>query len=173
MDKKIRIRKGFGLNNLIDFLQEIIDNTGKGIIGYIKSQLILMTITFISFSIGLYIIGVPLALLIGLGIAILDIVPVLGSGIVMIPWSLINFISGNTDMGTKLAILYIILTILRQIIEPKITGDQIGLRPIYTFIATMLGSLIIGPAGVIAGPIIAIIINSIYKAKKKRDKNKN
>lgn len=85
----------------------------------------------------------------------------------MVPWSLISFISGNTDMGTKLAILYVILTIFRQVIEPKITGDQIGLRPLYTFVATALGSLILGPVGVIAGPIIAIIINSIYKAKKR------
>lgn len=145
---------------------KIIDDTGKGIIGYIKSQIILMIITFISFSVGLYIIGAPLSILIGLGIAILDIVPVLGSGLVMIPWSIINFISGNTDMGTKLAILYVVLTIFRQVIEPKITGDQIGLRPLYTFAATILGSLILGPIGVIGGPIIAIIISSIYKAKK-------
>ncbi|MGN9164465.1 AI-2E family transporter [Tissierellaceae bacterium HCP3S3_D8] len=154
------------MNNFIEFIIKIIDDTGKGIIGYIKSQIILMIITFISFSVGLYIIGAPLPILIGLGIAILDIVPVLGSGLVMIPWSLINFISGNTDMGTKLAILYVALTIFRQVIEPKITGDQIGLRPLYTFAATVLGSLILGPIGVIGGPIIAIIINSIYKAKK-------
>lgn len=157
------------MNNLIDLIREIIEETGKGIIAYIKSQLILMIITFISVSIGLYIIGAPLPILIGLGTAILDIVPVLGSGIVMIPWSLISFISGNTDMGTKLAILYVTLTIFRQVIEPKITGYQIGLRPLYTFAATVLGSLILGPVGVIAGPIIAVIINSIYKAKKKRD----
>lgn len=157
------------MNNLIDFIKEIIDDTGKGIMGYIKSQLILMTITFIAYSIGLYIIGAPLPILIGLGIAILDIIPVLGSGLVIIPWSLISFISGNTDMGIKLAILYVTLTIFRQVIEPKITGDQIGLRPFYTFAATVLGSLILGPVGVIAGPIIAVIINSIYKVKKKRD----
>ncbi len=156
------------MKNFTDFIMEIIDDTGKGIIGYIKSQLILMTITFISFSIGLYIIGAPVPMLIALGIAILDIIPVLGSGLVMIPWSLINFISGNIDMGTKLAILYIILTIIRQIIEPKITGDQIGLRPLYTFTATVLGSLMLGPIGVMAGPIIAIVINSIYKVKKEK-----
>lgn len=157
------------MNNLIDFIKEIIDDTEKGIVGYIKSQLILMAITFIAYSIGLYIIGAPLPILIGLGIAILDVIPVLGSGLVIIPWSLISFISGNTDMGIKLAILYVALTIFRQLIEPKITGDQIGLRPLYTFVVTILGSLILGPVGVVAGPIIAVIINSIYKAKKKRD----
>ncbi len=157
------------MNNLIDFIKEIIDDTEKGIVGYIKSQLILMAITFIAYSIGLYIIGgAPLPILIGLGIAILDVIPVLGSGLVIIPWSLISFISGNTDMGIKLAILYVALTIFRQLIEPKITGDQIGLRPLYTFVVTILGSLILGPVGVVAGPIIAVIINSIYKAKKEK-----
>lgn len=158
------------MKNIIDFITEIINDTGKGIVGYIKSQLILMTITFIAFSIGLYIIGAPLPILIALGIAILDIVPILGSGLVMIPWSIISFISGDTDMGTKLAILYVCLVILRQIIEPKITGDQIGVRPLYTFAATVLGSIILGPIGVIAGPIIAVIINSILRVKKKWDK---
>lgn len=87
----------------------------------------------------------------------------------MIPWSIVSFVSGNIDMGTKLVILYIALTILRQILEPKIMGAQIGVRPLYTLVATVLGSLLLGPVGVIAGPIIAVIINSIYIAKKSRD----
>ena len=155
------------MNNIIEFIMQIFKDTGKGIKGYFKSQLILMIITFITFSIGLSIIGASFPILIALGIAILDIIPVLGSGIVMIPWSIISFISGNTDKGIKLAILYVALTILRQIIEPKITGDQIGIKPLYTFAATVLGSLLFGPIGVIVGPIIAVLINSIYRAKKK------
>ncbi len=163
--------RGFVLNNIIDFIIQIINDTEKGIRGYIKSQLILMTITFVILSVGLTIIGAPLPILIALGISILDIVPVLGSGFVMIPWSIISFISGNTYMGTRLAILYASLAILRQIIEPKIMGAQIGIRPLYTFAATVLGSLILGPVGVIAGPIIAVVISSIYRTKKRMDDN--
>ena len=157
------------MNNIMDFIFQIIEDTGKGVKGYIKSQFILMGITFIILSVGFTIIDVSWAILIALGIAILDILPVIGSGIIMIPWSIISFIFGNTDMGIKLAVLYVSLAIIRQIIEPKIVGDQIGIRPLYTFFATILGSLILGPIGVILGPLIVVIISSIYRTKKKWD----
>lgn len=157
------------MKNIFDMMIEIINDTGKGIKGYIKSQLILMVITFIIISIGLLIIGIPWAILIALIIAILDILPVVGSGLVMVPWSIVNFIKGDIDTGIYLAILYVVLTILRQIIEPKIIGDQIGVRPLYTFIATILGSLTLGPVGVVVGPMIVVIISSIYRVKKKWD----
>ena len=157
------------MNNIIDLLNQLIKDTGKGIKGYLKAQLMLMFSTFIIFCIGLVIIDAPLPILIALIIAILDIVPILGSGIVMIPWSIISFISGNNSMGINLAILYVVATITRQIIEPKITGDQIGIRPIYTFIATLIGSMIFGPIGVIAGPIIVVILKSLYEIKNKTE----
>ena len=72
-------------------------------------------------------------------------------------------------MGINLAYIYVVVTITRQIIEPKITGDQIGIRPIYTFIATLIGSMIFGPIGVIAGPIIVVILKSLYEIKNKTE----
>ena len=150
----------------MEFLLQIIKDTGKGIRGYIKSQLILMLMTFGILSVGLKIIEVPMAILISLGIAILDILPIIGSGIVMVPWSIISFISGNNQMGKSLAIIYISLLIIRQILEPRILGKEIGVKPIYTFISTVMGSIILGPIGVIVGPLIAVIINSIIKIKK-------
>ncbi len=155
------------MNNKKDFIGEIIKDTGKGIKGYIKSQIKLMLITFIILSIGLTLIGAPLPVLIAGGISLLDIIPVLGSGIVMLPWSIINFIMGNKDMGGNLAILYVALVILRQFIEPKIIGKEIGVRPLYTFIATILGAIVLGPIGVILGPLAAVVINSIIKIRKR------
>ena len=144
----------------MEFILKIIKDTGKGIKGYIKSQLILMLITFIILAISLTIIKAPMAILIALGISILDLLPIVGSGIIMIPWSIINFISGNNQMGIKLGIIYFVLIIIRQILEPRILGKEIGIRPLYTFLATILGSLILGPIGVILGPLIAVVINS-------------
>ena len=147
----------------MEFLLQIVKDTGKGIKGYIKSQLILMIITLIILSISLTIIGAPYPILIAMGISLLDILPIVGSGIVMVPWSIISFIVGNNQMGINLAIIFAILVITRQIIEPRILGKEIGIRPLYTFIATIFGSLILGPIGVILGPLIAVIINSVLK----------
>lgn len=147
----------------MEFLLQIIKDTGKGIKGYIKSQLILMIITFIILSISLTIIDVPYSILISLGISILDILPIVGSGIVMVPWAIISFIVGNNQQGVNLAIVYAVLIIIRQIVEPRILGKEIGIRPLYTFIATILGSMILGPIGVILGPLIAVVINSVLK----------
>ncbi|CAK7026093.1 AI-2E family transporter [Tissierella carlieri] len=157
------------MDNKKDFLKQIMNDTGKGIKGYMKAQVTLMIITFIILGIGLTIIDAKHPILISAGIAILDIIPVLGAGIVMIPWVVINFIIGNKDMGADLATLYVILVILRQFIEPKIVGKEIGVRPLYTFIATILGSIILGPIGIILGPLAAVIISSIMKTKKKTD----
>lgn len=147
----------------MEFLLQIIKDTGKGIKGYIKSQLILMIITLIILSISLTIIDVPHPILISLGISILDILPIVGSGIVMVPWAIISFIVGNNQLSISLAIVYAILIIIRQIIEPRILGKEIGIRPLYTFVATILGSMILGPIGVILGPLIAVVINSVLK----------
>lgn len=148
-----------------DDLRRIFRDTKKGVKGYFKAQLTLMVMTFLIFSIGLVIIDVDFPLLIGFVIAILDIVPVLGSGIVMIPWVIISLIQGNSQRALGLAIVYVVATLIRQLIEPKITGDKIGIRPLYTFIATILGSLIFGPVGIILGPIVAVIIKSIINVK--------
>ncbi|NLY45008.1 MAG: AI-2E family transporter [Tissierella sp.] len=149
-----------------DKFRRVINDTKKGIEGYFKAQLILMAMTFIIFSIGLVIIDAPYPLLIGFIIAIVDVLPVLGSGIIMIPWSIISLVGGNSDFAIALAIVYVMATLIRQILEPKITGDKIGIRPLYTFIATIIGTLIFGPIGIILGPIIAVIIKSITNINK-------
>lgn len=144
-----------------DNFRRILKDTKKGIEGYFKAQIILMIMTFIIFSIGFVIIDAPYSLLIAFIIAILDILPVIGSGVIMIPWTVISLISGNSDLALGLAIVYVVATLIRQIIEPKIMGDKIGVRPLYTFIATIVGMMVFGPIGVILGPLIAVVIKSI------------
>lgn len=157
------------MRTYIDYLREVLNMSSIGIKGYIKAQIKLMIITFLILSIGLYFIGIDKFILKAFGIAIVDIFPVLGSGIVMIPWAISFFVRNSINTGVYLILLYISLVIIRQIIEPKILGDSIGLRPIYTLAATILGSLFLGPFGVILGPIVAIILNSIYTIKKRED----
>lgn len=149
-----------------DKIRRVINDAKKGIGGYFKAQLIMMLMTFIIFSIGLVLIDAPFPLLFGFIIAVVDVLPVLGSGIIMIPWTIISFIKGSSDFAIALAIVYLVATLVRQILEPKIIGDKIGIRPLYTFIATIAGSLIFGPIGIILGPIISVIIKSISDISK-------
>ena len=150
------------MNNLMELLDVIIKDSLKGIKGYFKSRLIILGIVFVILSVGFVIIKAPMPLLIAFLIALLDIVPLLGAGLAMIPWGIIAYFGGSKELGVGVFVLYFVLTILKQFIEPKVLGKQIGIRPLYTFIATVLGTLIFGPIGLILGPIIAIIINSIY-----------
>lgn len=153
------------MKDIIGLLNQIIRDTGRGVKGYFRAQLTLMFITFIILVIGLNIIDIRFSVLIAIGIALVDILPIVGSGIVMIPWSLINFILGNSELGKGLAILYVILLVSRQFIEPYVLGKSIGVRPLYTFLATIIGSIILGPIGIIIGPLIAAVITSIFRLK--------
>lgn len=157
------------MQKYLDYIEEVLNLAGIGIKGYLKAQVKLFFITFLILSFGLYFIGIDKFILKALGIAIVDVVPVVGSGIIMIPWAISFFIRSSVNTGFYIIILYITLVIIRQIIEPIILGDGIGLRPIYTLLATILGSVFLGPFGVILGPIIGIILNSIYTVQKKKE----
>ncbi len=153
-----------------DFLWNVMKDTGKGIKGYLKAQLKLIGVTFLILFVGLDLMDIAHPFLISLGISTLDLIPVLGIGIVLIPWSIISFLMGNTDIATQIAILFVIAVILRQVLEPIIVGRHIGIKPIYTFIATILGSIVLGPIGIILGPVIAILITSIQNNRNSQKK---
>lgn len=149
-----------------EIINRILSDMGRGVKGYLKSQLILVTISFITLLVGLSILDLRFSILIALAIALVDILPVLGSGIIMVPWSLISFISGNVELGRGLAILYVILLVSRQLIEPYVLGKNIGVRPLYTFLATIIGSIVLGPIGIVVGPLIAVVVTSIIRVVK-------
>ena len=119
----------------------------------IRSYILIMSITFIELSIALTIIGVNNSILIALCIAIFDILPVLGTGGVMIPWTVITLVLGNFKLAAGLAITYVIVTIIRNIIEPKIVGGQLGLHPIVTLSSMFAGVQMLGAVGLFGFPI--------------------
>lgn len=84
--------------------------------------------------------------------------PILGTGSILVPWSIIAFIMGNTKIGIGMLVLYILITVVKQIIEPKIVGQQIGLHPIITLILMYVGVNLMGLLGLLALPILATIL---------------
>ena len=108
-------------------------------------------------SLGLWFLHIPWFVLVALIVAMLDIVPFFGAGLVMIPWALIVLLTGNQHLAIGLAVLYFIQFMCRQITEPLLLGKRIGLRPAVVFLATIAGSFLLGPAGFLLGPFLAML----------------
>ena len=137
----------------------------KALYAYAKGQFIIMVIVSSICIIGLTIIGSPYSLLIGLGIGLFDIIPILGAGGILVPWALYSFLSGNFGFGIGLLIIYGVLFITRQIIEPKIVANKMGIHPIILLMSIYLGLRILGPFGIILGPLTTIALKTILEAK--------
>ena len=110
----------------------------------IRSYALIMSITFVELSIGLTVVGIENAVVIALLIAVFDILPVLGTGGIMIPWAAITAIQGEFKLALALFAVYIVVTIIRNIIEPKIVGSQLGLHPVATLASLFLGAQLFG-----------------------------
>lgn len=134
---------------------------------YLKAEVILIAISFFIILIGLYIgkftgLKIEYPLLCALGIAFVDALPIVGSGTVMIPWAIFSFLDSNVSLALLLIGLYVFTLIVRQIIEPKLVSNKIGIHPIFTLIAMYTGFKVIGVIGLFLGPIILIILKNIF-----------
>lgn len=122
--------------------------------GYLKAQVILIVINFILVLIGLFAfdifgLNVGYPLLMALLIAFSDALPILGSGTIMIPWAIIVGVQGNLNLATALVILYGFISVVRQLLEPKVVSSEIGIHPIFTLIAMYTGYKAIGIFGML------------------------
>lgn len=134
-------------------VREVKSTLSNTLFRYIRGYSKIMLITFVELSIGLLILRVNNAVPVALGVAVFDILPVLGTGGIVIPWSLVSFLTGNTFLGVGLLILYAVITIIRNFIEPQVIGDQLGLNPIVSIISMYLGFVWLGVGGMILMPI--------------------
>lgn len=144
-------------------LRDLIQTLG----GYLKAEATLVLVSFIISLIGLYILQftgfhVEYPLLMALFIGFVDALPILGSGAVMVPWAIICALNGDINLGIAIIVLLIIMSIARQILEPKLISKNIGVHPIFTLIAMYTGFKIIGIMGLLIGPIILIIFKNIF-----------
>ena len=138
------------------------DNVLAGIGGYLKSQLILVSITFVVILIALMLLDVNNAFTIAALSAIADILPLLGVTTVFAPWIIYLFIVGQTQLAVWLTVILAVVLLTRQILEPKITGGTLGVSA-YTMLVCMLVSLsLFGVAGVILSPVLVILIKQLH-----------
>jgi sporulation integral membrane protein YtvI len=133
----------------------------SALIGYLKAQLILLSITFTELLAGFVFIGISSPILLSLMISLIDALPVLGTGIILIPWSLYYLVTGDVRLSVSIILIYLIVFIVRQMVEPKVLSRQIGVHPIFTLFGMYLGLKLIGVAGLILGPLIVLTLKSI------------
>ncbi len=144
---------------------------GRGLFArYIKAYLWLLLITFSLLLAGLLILGVDYAFLLSLLIAVLDLLPVLGVGTVLLPWSVVMLIGRHFYVGFGLILLYLIITLVRQALEPRLLGKSLGLHPIVMLFATYAGFSLFGIIGMILGPVVAIPIKYALDVLLKKEK---
>ena len=106
-------------------------------------------------------------------IAFVDMLPVLGVGTVLIPWSIIELINGNMFVGIGLIVLFVIVYIVRQIAEPRVLSSQMDVHPLTTLFAMYAGLKILGIGGMIIAPFFAFVIKTVYKSIKKEKNVEN
>ncbi len=130
---------------------------------YMKSYSILMLLTFVELCIGLAILKIPYFFVISIGIALFDILPVLGTGGVLIPWAAASVIIGNYELAIGLILLNLVISIIRNTLEPRIVGKQIGVHPLATLIAMFVGLKLCGFVGMIGFPMCLSIVVQVGK----------
>lgn len=131
----------------------------------LKAYFIILCITFLELWAGLSLLKAEYAFPLAVLTAVLDILPFIGTGSILIPWGLYEMAAGKLPMGAGLLILYAVITVIRNMIEPKIVGEQIGLHPVVTITAMYAGMRLAGFPGFIGAPILVLLLRSLCEGK--------
>ena len=159
-----------GKEKAFETVQWYVKNT---LLVYIRSYTLLFLLTCVELSVGFQILGIPYAPIIGLMVAVFDILPVLGTGGILLPWTVILLVMKNFTMGIGMFVLYLVITIIRNTLEPKLVGKQIGLHPLATMISLYVGLKIMGFWGMLIFPTTLAVLSSMKKEieEKKSDED--
>ncbi len=165
MPKILELISNLFSKNKCKSVDKIKQSTFSVTAGYLKANVYLFLITFCETLIGLLILHPRYAVLGAVCTACIDILPVLGAGFVLIPWGILSLLSGNIFRGVGMLILYIIITVVRQISEPKIIGKKMGIHPLLAIMSMFLGARLFGIGGMLLLPVLISIVVNVLKEK--------
>ena len=134
------------------------DKTVSSLKIFIRSYFLIFLLTFAELSVGFLLLHVPYAVFIALLVAVIDLMPVLGTGLILLPWTVILAVMGNIPFAVGMAVLYIAITVIRNIVEPKLVGKQIGLHPLATLVGMFVGLQLFGILGMFLLPVILSVL---------------
>ncbi|MEX2461966.1 MAG: sporulation integral membrane protein YtvI [Paenibacillaceae bacterium] len=141
----------------------------KALFGYARAQMILISTTACFVLIGLIILNVKYAITISFLIGLCDLMPYLGVGAFMVPWIIFLFIQGDIYLGVGVSVVYAIVLVVRQTIEPKVLASSVGLNALATLVSMFIGLKLFGVLGLIIGPVSLIILTSFHNANVFKD----
>lgn len=131
--------------------------------GYIKSQVLLSLCVFGILSVGFLLIGQPYGLLLAIVFAVMDFIPIIGAGTVLVPWGVFCLILGDWRSALERLVLWGIIALFRRVAEPKILGDQTGLSPILSLAGIYVGMRLGGVLGMVVGPMLLLVFINLGK----------
>lgn len=131
---------------------------------YLKAQVMILAVISVICVIGLFLTGNPYALLAGMGIGLCDALPFVGTGTIFVPWMIIDLVNGKYVMAAVYAVLYVVCSFVRQILEPRLIGGRLGYPPIVVLMSIYIGVHVYGVSGVFLGPVSAFLIWELYAA---------
>jgi sporulation integral membrane protein YtvI len=143
----------------------VLQQLHRAIFGFIRAQLIISTFEFVFVLIGFVILDVPYPSATALIVTLVDILPILGTGAVMIPMAAYQYVTGNVFLGMGLLVHYGIIIIFRRIIDPKIMADSIGISPLAALVSMYLGLKLAGFVGLFLGPAVVILFQALLSVK--------
>ena len=144
-------------------LPEFRERTRRFVAKYLRAYLFLMFLTFCELFAGFTILSVDYSFLLALIISVVDILPVLGVGTVLVPWSVAELFMRDFKTGFGLLILWAVITVVRQIVEPKIVGGSLGLHPVITLVGMYVGFRLFGIVGMLAAPALAVAVKAALR----------
>lgn len=131
--------------------------------GYVRAEIIISAGVFAILLVGFLLIGQPYAVLLALLLAVLDFIPIIGSGTVMVPWAFIDLLTGNWVHAVGLMVVWGIICVFRRVAEPKAVGSQTGLSPILSLISMYVGMRVGGVLGMILGPVLCLVAINVAR----------
>ena len=131
--------------------------------GYLKAEVLLSVGVFFILLAGFLVIRQPYALLLALGLAVLDFIPIVGAGTVMVPWAVVDLCLGDLRQAVELMVIWGIICVFRRVAEPKAVGSQTGLSPILSLVSIYVGMQVAGVLGMILGPVLCMVVINVCK----------
>mgnify|MGYP001204025119 CR=1 FL=1 len=145
-------------------LDIILGELNRGLIGYIRGQVFIAVVIFVMTFVGLLLLRVPYALAVAAVIAAVDFLPFLGSGLILLPWAAWALLKHELFFGIGLIVVYVAITLLRRIIEPKVLGDSLGISTLTILLSMVIGFSFMGVLGLLVGPVVAVVLKAFRKA---------